>query len=194
MIATLVAFWVSLPTRANAVVAVSQVAKSSFTSGNDCSIAVLNASTGSPNLVLLAVALINGSVQSAPVFNTTPAQTFTQIGTVVGTNNTGELFVYRLGPGITSGTASITISLMGASGCVSGAVAFSGVASLGTQVTNSCGIGICLLSTNASVTGVTSPGTGGVVYNALVADLPSTASPASRDSTGVAVLARFHMC
>ena len=34
-------------------------------------------------------------------------------------------------------------------------------------------------TTTASVTGITSPGTGGVVYNALVADLPSTASPAS---------------
>ena len=29
------------------------------------------------------------------------------------------------------------------------------------------------------MTGITSPGTGGVVYNALVADLPNTASPAS---------------
>jgi Peptidase family C25 len=178
-IVALFVFCGALSTLATAVVAVRNVATSNFTSGNDCSITSLNASTGSPNLVLLAVALINGSVQSAPVFNTTPAQTFTPIGTVVGTNNIGELFVYRLGPSITAGTASITISLMGASGCVAGAVAFSGVASLGTQVTNSCSIGICLLSTTASVTGITSPGTGGVVYNALVADMPSTASPAS---------------
>ena len=87
-----------------------------FTSGNNCSITSLDASTGSPNLVLLAIALVNGSVQSAPVFNTTPAQTFTQIGTMVGTNNIGELFVYRLGPSITGGTASITIFLVGCFG------------------------------------------------------------------------------
>jgi len=178
-IVALIVFCGILSPLASAVVAVRNVATSNFTSGNDCSIASLDASTGSPNLVLLAIALINGTVQSAPVFNTTTPQTFTQIGSVVGTNNIGELFVYRLGPGITAGTASITISLMGASGCVAGAVAFSGVASLGTQVTNSCGIGTCLLSTNASVIGITSPGTGGVVYNALVADLPNTASPAS---------------
>ena len=157
----------------------TNVATGNYTSGNNCSITSLNASTGSPNLILLAIALINGGVSSAPVFNTSTPQTFTQIGTMVGGNNIGELFVYRLGPSITAGTASITISLNGASGCVAGAVAFSGVASVGTQVTNSCGIGICLLSTNASVTGITSPGTGGVVYNALVADLPNTASPAS---------------
>jgi hypothetical protein len=179
---TLVALIISCvvsPTLASAGVAVTNVATSNFTSGNNCSITSLNASTGSPNLILLAVALINGSVSSTPVFNTTTPQTFTQIGTMVGTNNIGELFVYGLGPtGFTTGTASITISLNGASGCVAGAVAFSGVASLGTQVTSSCSIGLCLLSTTASVT-ITSPGTGGVVYSALVADLPSTASPAS---------------
>ena len=172
----LIVFCVALPTLASAGVAVTNVATGNYTSGNNCSITLLNASTGSPNLILLAIALINGSVQSAPVFNTTTPQTFTQIGTMVGTNNNGELFVYRLGPSITAGTASITISLNGASGCVSGAVAFSGVASVGTQGTNSCSASC---TTTASVAGITSPGTGGVVYNALVADLPSTASPAS---------------
>ena len=171
----LIVFCVALPTLTRAGVAVTNVATGNYTSGNDCSITSLNAGTGSPNLILLAVALINGSVSSAPVFNTTTPQTFTQIGTMVGTNNIGELFVYKLGPSITAGTASITISLNGASGCVSGAVAFSGVASVGAQVTNSC---LLVCTTNASVTGITSPGTGGVVYDALVADLPSTASPA----------------
>ncbi len=175
-IVAVIVFCVALPTLASAEVAVTKVATGNYTSGNDCSIPSLDASTGSPNLILLAIALINGSVSSAPVFNTTTPQTFTQIGTMVGTNNLGELFVYKLGPSITAGTASITISLNGASGCVAGAVAFSGVASIGTQVTNSC-IGLC--TTTASVTGITSPGTGGVVYNALVADLASTASPAS---------------
>jgi len=167
------------PTLASAGVAVTNVATGNYTSGTNCSITSLNASTGSPNLILLAVALISGSAPSAPVFNTTTPQTFTQIGSMVGTSSLGELFVYRLGPSITAGTASISISLSSSSACVAGAVAFSGVASLGTQGTNSCSIGLCLLSTNASVTGITSPGTGGVVYNALVADLPSTATPAS---------------
>jgi hypothetical protein len=178
---TLVALVISCvvsATLASAEVVVTNVATGNYTSGNDCSITSLNASTGSPNLILLAVALINGSVSSAPVFNTSTPQTFTLIGTMVGSNNIGELFVYQLGPNITPGTASITItiSLNLASGCVAGAVAFSGVASVGTQVTNSC---IVVCTNTASVTGITSPGTGGVVYNALVADLPSTASPAS---------------
>jgi len=171
----LIVFCVALPTLASASVAVTQVATGNYTSGNDCSITSLDANTGNPNVILLAIALINGSVSSAPVFNTSSPQTFTQIGTIVGTDNNGELFVYRLGPSITTGTASITISLNGASGCVSGAVAFSGVASVGAQVPNSC---TSSCTTTAAVT-VTSPGTGGVVYTALVADMPSTASPIS---------------
>jgi hypothetical protein len=169
-LAALIISCVVSPTLASAGVAVTNVATGNSTSGN-CNITSLNASTGSPNLILLAVALLNGSVSSAPIFNTTTPQTFTQIG------NIGELFVYRLGPSITAGTASITISENGTSGCVAGAVAFSGVASVGTQATNS-GSGI-LCPTTASVSGFTSPGTGGVVYNALVASLTSTATPAS---------------
>jgi len=172
----LIVLGVALSTLASASVAVTKVATGNYTSGNDCSITSFNASIGSPNLILLAVALINGSVQSAPVFNTTSAQTFTLIGSLLVGGNNGVLYVYKLGPSITAGTASITISLNGASGCVSGAVAFSGVASVGTQVTNSCSASC---TTSASVTGITSPGTGGVVYNALVAGSPNTASPGS---------------
>ena len=176
-IVALIVSCVALPNLASAAVAVTNVATGNFTSGNNCSTASLNASTGSPNLILVAIALHNGSVSSAPVFNTTSPQTFTQVGSFVGTNNQGLLYVYQLGPGITAGTATITISLSGASGCVSGAVAFSGVGSVGTQVTNSCSASC---TTAASVTPITSPGTGGVVYDALVADgVPSTASPAS---------------
>ena len=174
-IVALIVFCVALPTLASAEVAVTNVATGNYTSGNDCSITSLNASTGSPNFILLAVALINGSVQSAPVFNTTTPQTFTLVGSLLVGGNNGVLYVYKLGPSITAGTASITISLNGASGCVSGAVAFSGVASVGTQVTNSC---TASCTTTASVTGITSPGTGGVVYDALVAGMPNTASPA----------------
>ena len=175
ILALVVSFGV-LPTLASAGVSVTNAATGNYTSGNDCSVTSFNASTGSPNLILLAVALINGSVQSAPVFNTTTPQTFTLVGSLLVGGNNGVLYVYELGPSITAGTASITISLNGASGCVSGAVAFSGVASIGTKVTNSC---TASCTTTASVTGITSPGTGGVVYNALVAGSPSTASPGS---------------
>ena len=124
---TLVALIISCvvsPTLASAGVAVTNVATGNYTSGNNCSITSLNASTGSPNLILLAVALINGSVSSAPVFNTSTPQTFTQIGTMVGSNNIGELFVYQFGQYLPLSTASITISLNGASGCVLSALAF----------------------------------------------------------------------
>jgi len=176
LIVTLVAFCITSPSRANAVVGITNVATSSFTSGNDCSIASLDATTGGPNLIILAIALHNGNMSSAPVFNTAVPQTFTQIGTMVGTNNKGELFIYKLGPVFLAGTASITISLSGASGCVAGAVAFSGVLSVGTQVSNSCNASC---TSPASVTGITSPGTGGVVYSALSADLPTAASAGS---------------
>ena len=122
----LIVFCVALPTLSSAVVAVRNVATGNFTSGNDCSITSLDASTGSPNLILLAIALINGSVSSAPVFNTTPAANLHPGWNPCRQQQSGVLYVYRLGPGITAGTASITISLNGASGCVSGAVAFSG--------------------------------------------------------------------
>src|SRR5579863_5667683 len=133
----LIVFCVALPTLSSAGVAVTNVATGNYTSGNDCSITSFNASTGSPNLILLAIALINGSVQSAPVFNTIIPQTFTLVGSLLVGGNTGVLYVYKLGL-IVPSTASITISLNGASGCVSGAVAFSGVALVGTQRTNSC--------------------------------------------------------
>src|SRR6202034_2179957 len=141
-----------------------------------CNITSFNASTGSPNLILLAIAVIGDTVQSAPVFDTTTPQPFTLLASFSAEGG-GFLSVYQLGPSITDGTASITISLSGTTtGCISGAVAFSGVASVGTPVTKSCLAGC---TTSASVTGITSPGAGGVVFDALGAGYPSTATPAA---------------
>lgn len=174
-IVALIVFCGVLPTLASAEVAVWNVATGNYTSGSTCNITSFNASTGSPNLILLAVAVIGETVNSA-VFNTTPPQNFTLLATF-SAGGGGFLSVYRLGPSITDGTASITVSLSGATtGCISGAVAFSGVASVGTPVTNSC---LASCTTTASVTGIASPGTGGVVFNALGAGYPRTATPAS---------------
>ena len=160
------------PNAARANVAVTKTLN--FVANNGATTSGAFDTTGA-NLVLIGVSLQKLASITGITYNTTTVQNFTQVASCTnGVTNTAAMDIWRLGPPFTtSSTATITITTSGvaASSVIVGAVAFSGVSSLGTCVTATN------TSNSASVT-VTSPGTGGVVFDTLAAAKTLTSATA----------------
>lgn len=143
------------PNAARANVDVTAETSVSSTSTNNCTLTI-NTLTGSPDVILASIAGTNAGMFTAPTLAGATVKLLTPT-----TPTTIRLAIYEITGFTPSTTTTFTIRTTGASaGETCGAAAFSGVASVGT-VALATGT-----STSPSVT-VTSPGTGGVVFDTL---------------------------
>jgi hypothetical protein len=159
------------PNAARASIAVTNAASTvAITRGpTSCTLSNFDASTGSPNLILIALTFDNVSQVTSV---TSSSGTVSVVQSLFGVNNIAELAIFQV-TGFSNATLTFTANFNGTNGFVCGAVAFSGVSSVGNPWTPLTGT-----STSPSVTG-SDPGAGGVVFDLLALASNVTATPGS---------------
>jgi hypothetical protein len=150
------------PNAARAAITVTSVASSgSSSSGNTCLISGVNTSAGSPNYIIVGLSTNANSVSATPLTLAPTGGTVTQI-TALFTGN-ARYAMWKITGFAVATSLDITVNMSGASGSICGAAALSGVASIGTAVSNTG-----TTATTATVTGSTlDPGPGGIVFDVV---------------------------